>query len=124
MALTRLYNGGTQPLIPADIGWGGGVIMPGESFETDHPETYGPPWVQDPETDAAIQKAQEDLARAEQEVAQAEGTDGHSGPQDGPQAPELHTLPNGDVVDTSGRVVGHLDVATATQTTPNQEATK
>lgn len=117
LALTRLFNGGTQPLIPAELGWGNGVIMPGESFETEHPETYGPPWVQDPEAVAAVQKAQEELSSAET-------ADGHTGPRDGPEE-TLHTLSNGDVVNETGQVVGHLSDSVghldAAIPPPNQE---
>lgn len=119
MTQTRLWNGSTQPLIPADIGWGGGVVMPGESFLTDHPSTYGPPWTLDPEADARLEAAHRDaqealqaLVRAETEVSSAEQSLPVQGPPTAPQdGPELHVNPNGDVTNESGQVVGHIDAA-------------
>lgn len=116
MTQTRLWNGSTQPLIPADVGWGGGVVMPGESFLTDHPETYGPPWTQDPEADARLEAAHRDaqealqaLVAAETEVSSAEQSLPVSGQQEAPQdGPQLHVNPNGDVINQSGQVVGHV----------------
>jgi len=58
--LVELFNGSSQPLVPTGaVGWGGGVIMPGESFKTDNPEAYaadqpGSPWSTDLEATRAL----------------------------------------------------------------------
>lgn len=93
--------------------------MPGESFLTDHPETYGPPWTEDPEADARAEQAHRDaqealqaLVRAETEVSSAEQSSPVQEPPTAPQdGPELHVNPNGDVINQSGVVVGHIDAA-------------
>src|ERR1017187_8482950 len=100
--MTRLFNGSTQPRV---ITWGEGVVMPGESFETDNPEGYAPnregsPWTTDPEAARALLSAQEAGAGDTSEV----GADGLSGAQDAPQptpqppppgaGPTLRTLDN------------------------------
>lgn len=118
--MTRLYNGGTQPLVPCEDGWGEGVVMPGESIETDRPETYGTPWTEDAEATASLQAL---LAAQQASSPNPSDTpsDGVSEAQDGSQAPshpppgdgpQLHTLDNGDVVDPAGNVVGHIDAPT------------
>lgn len=117
MSQTRLWNTSTQPLVPSDVGWGGGVVMPGESFLTDHPESYGPPWTTDPDADARLAEAQQrlqnavgELVSAETAVSSVETADAVSGQQGGPQdGPELHVNPNGDVINQAGEIVGHLD---------------
>lgn len=57
--LSKLFNRSTQPLVPDDVGWGGGVVMPGEFFKTASPEGYAPdqsgsPWTVDQEAEAAL----------------------------------------------------------------------
>ena len=51
--MARIFNSGTWPLV---VQWGEGVVMPGESIEVDNPESYGHPWVQDPEAEQALKK--------------------------------------------------------------------
>ena len=57
--LTKLFNRSTQALVPDDVGWGSGVVMPGEYFETASPEGYGPdkpgsPWTVDGEASSGL----------------------------------------------------------------------
>lgn len=146
---TRIFNGGTTPLVPAGQ-WGQGVVMPGEFIDVDDPEGYAvnrpnSPWVTDPEAVSALQS----LAEAQAGDSSDSAPDGHSESQVTPQGPlpdptpgvpaesggqsepfpqeppagagpELHTLPNGDVVNQSGEVVGHIEPSTAANST--QEA--
>lgn len=111
--MARLFNGGTQPLV---VEWGAGVVMPGEWIETDHPETYAPPWVQDPEASAAV--SAREAAGGDETPNTTPSPDsppeGLSGAENAPEplageGPELHTLDNGDVVNQAGQVVGHID---------------
>lgn len=70
---TRLWNSGSQPLVPHQIGWGNGAVPPGGSFLTAAPESYGPPWIMDPEADQRLQQEQQalDAAQGAQEARSA-----------------------------------------------------
>jgi len=95
---TRLYNGGTQPLVPAGR-WGDGVIMPGEWIEVDDPGSYGPPWRRDDEVEGESSPRAPEAAHGP-EVARE--------PPPG-LGPDVRVLDNGDVVSQAGQVVGHID---------------
>ena len=115
--MTLYFNGGTQPLVPCVGGWGEGVVLPGQSFET--AAVLGPPWTEDAEAAAALVSVPDPGTGVSSDSA----SDGHSEPQDAPGTPELHTLDNGDVVNEAGQVIGHEEVtppadsAAANQTT-------
>lgn len=67
--MARLFNGGSQPLVPAGL-WTDGVVMPGEYIDVDNPEAYGPPWVVDREAEKALAdlEAPEGEPKAEADV--------------------------------------------------------
>jgi hypothetical protein len=128
----RLFNRTTQPQIPvADIAWGAGVVMPGESFLTAEPEGYAPnqpgsAWVTDEEASAVLSARE-----AQASVTPDSPAEGATGPQDAAQpyttetspthmlagAEVVHVEPDGNVVNDAGEIVGHVE-----QTPPNQAA--
>lgn len=83
-AQTRLFNRTTQARV---LVWGAGVIMPGESFLTDRPESYAPdepgsPWTVDEEAGRAVAA----ILRTPQVAPTSpppSGSDGHSEPAGG-----------------------------------------
>lgn len=115
----RWFNGGTQPLVP-DGQWGKGVIMPGEYYDTD--KTMTPPWILDAEAEAQTRaQAPQDAAGGDPTPTLPEPSptvpdapsEAHNAPDvaqpPADAGPTLHTLPNGDVINPAGDVVGHFD---------------
>ena len=102
---TWIYNGGTQPLVPAGR-WGQGVVMPGEGIEVDNPETYGSPWTTDPESDP---KPVSPPVTPEPDNPAGSGMEGVSGADNASREPSLTVEPDGDVVNQAGDVIGHVN---------------
>ena len=121
----RLFNGSTQPRV---VAWGEGVIMPGESFETDNPEGYQPdtpgsPWTVDAEASSALLSAQDEGAGDTSQIA----ADGHTDTQVGPWGVDLHTPDSdGSVTQDEAGESGHEEqpdpIADAGHTTPGGNA--
>ncbi len=126
---TRLFNRTTQPRV---LDWGSGVVMPGESFKTDHPESFAPDtpgsaWTVDSEAAAALVRSNSPIPTS----PPASPADGLSGVQDAPQVantappgpvPEtVEVEPNGEIRNDQGVVIGYVNQAAEAATNPTQE---
>lgn len=65
----KLFNSDTQPRV---VAWGDGVVRPGEFIEVENPDSYGWPWVRDPEAEKALEKkrAKADSAPADEKPSE------------------------------------------------------
>lgn len=149
--LVELFNGSSQPLVPTGaVGWGGGVIMPGESFKTDSPEAYaadqpGSPWSTDLEaTRALLSPVDPDVT-----IPPDSSQDGPSGAPVSPQGQDRALAPTDDrgvpvshmlagaettpaspavnlvgdeLVDGQGHVIGHIVPEPSPEAATNQAA--
>lgn len=132
--LVELFNGSSQALVPAEaIGWGGGVIMPGESFKTYNPEGYaadqpGSPWCTDLEATRALLRPVDPDATNPSDSSQdgpsvapvsPQGQDQALAPADAAGVPVTHMLAGAErspevnlvgdeLVDAQGHVIGHI----------------
>lgn len=117
---TRLFNGSTQPRV---VTWGEGVVMPGESFETDSPEGYAPdtpgsPWTTDAEASSALLSAADASAGDTSES----GADSHSEAQDAPQQPSRGAWPRAVNTTGDGHEVTPIEPAPITQAANPKES--
>lgn len=122
---TRLFNRTTQPRV---LEWGSGVVMPGESFLTDHPETFAPDtpnsaWTVDAEAASQLPPSPGVTSPP------ASPPDGLSEPAGGltganPGAPgtaeTVMVEPNGEIRNEAGAVVGYVNTAAEAAANPQE----